>query len=56
MGDTVDQILAYVNFDSRTFVEAYRRQLTRSSLSSETQAECLAFLEEGLAGYTYLEE
>ncbi|MDH2433548.1 biosynthetic arginine decarboxylase [Pokkaliibacter sp. MBI-7] len=56
MGDTVDQILAYVNFDSRTFVEAYRRQLTKSSLSSETQAECLAFLEEGLAGYTYLEE
>lgn len=56
MGDSVEQILRYVNFDSKNFLEAYRRQLANSSMSAELQADCLAFLEEGLAGYTYLEE
>lgn len=54
-GDTVDSILAYVNFEPRVLMQRLHECLLHSHLSSEEQATCMAELKEGLSGYTYLE-
>lgn len=55
-GDTVDELLRYVHFDSKELLDAYRRKIDGADLSNEVRGEFLAELEEGLTGYTYLEE
>ncbi|MFW5823875.1 MAG: biosynthetic arginine decarboxylase [Marinobacter sp.] len=55
-GDTVADILRYVNFDPQALLEAYRTKLTTSDLSGREQNQLLSELEAGLQGYTYLEE
>ena len=56
LGDTVDEVLRYVHFEPDDLLAAYRRQLSTSTLDAATQAAYLRELEEGLQGYTYLEE
>lgn len=55
-GDTVADILRYVNFDPEALVMAYRMQFSASGLPEEQQRQLLKELENGLEGYTYLEE
>ena len=55
-GDTVEKILRYVNFDPESLIDSYREQLTRAELDTGEQAALLQELEQGLRGYTYLEE
>ena len=55
-GDTVADILRYVNFDPQALLTAYRARFAASGLAPEEQAPLLAELEAGLGGYTYLEE
>lgn len=55
-GDTVADILRYVNFDPDNLSQAYRERFAASRMSSEEQVELLAEVEAGLEGYTYLEE
>jgi arginine decarboxylase len=55
-GDTVDELLRYVHFDTDDLLAAYRRKLDAADLGAELRKAYLAELEEGLAGYTYLEE
>lgn len=55
-GDTVADILRYVNFDPHVLTEAYRSRFRASGLPEDEQASLLQELEAGLQGYTYLEE
>lgn len=55
-GDTVDKVLRYVNFDPTTLLHAYQKQLTNSSLPANEKSSLLHELEQGLSGYTYLED
>ncbi|GHE22130.1 biosynthetic arginine decarboxylase [Halomonas urumqiensis] len=54
-GDTVAQVLSYVNFDAGVLRDRLAMQLRGSGLSSAEQRRFLNDLSEGLAGYTYLE-
>lgn len=54
-GDTVDDILKYVNFDPKLLLQKIHEQLLHSGLTLDEQNLYLAELKEGLVGYTYLE-
>ena len=53
-GDTVEDVLRYVNLQPESFLRTFR-QLVRESLPINEQQATLAELESGLRGYTYLE-
>ena len=55
-GDTVEELLRYVHFDTQLLAGAYRRKVAASGLTEDRQAAILAELDNGLSGYTYLEE
>ena len=59
-GDTVREVLDYVEFDSNQLVQLLRDSLekaVREGRISDSQAgRFLKFYEDGLGGYTYLEE
>jgi arginine decarboxylase len=55
-GDTVSDMLRYVDFDPKDILTAYRNKLAGSDLAKETQKHYLEELTLGLAGYSYLEE
>ena len=54
-GDSVANVLAYVNFDACVLKQKLTEQLVTSGFSAEEQAHFAASLTEGLEGYTYLE-
>ncbi len=54
-GDSVDDILRYVNYDPKDLLQRIHQQLLESQLSHKEQMELLAELKDGLSGYTYLE-
>lgn len=54
-GDTVADVLAYVNFDARVLKQKLTEQLITSGFSTQEQAKFAVNLSEGLDGYTYLE-
>ncbi|KEQ11859.1 arginine decarboxylase [Endozoicomonas montiporae] len=53
-GDTVEDVLRYVNLQPESFLRTFR-QLVRENLPLNEQQATLAELESGLRGYTYLE-
>jgi arginine decarboxylase len=59
-GDTVREVLAYVEFDAETLVRKLRHDVElavrEGKISYEESGRLLEFYEEGLHGYTYLEE
>lgn len=55
-GSGVDELLDYVDFDAKSLLESYRRQLKASGLELAQQRQYLAELREGIYGYSYLEE
>jgi arginine decarboxylase len=54
-GDTVEDVLDYVNLNSDEFVRSYR-ELVRQHIPKDQQRTILSELEAGLRGYTYLED
>ncbi|AQU84944.1 MULTISPECIES: biosynthetic arginine decarboxylase [unclassified Halomonas] len=54
-GDSVAEVLAYVNFDAKVLKRKLSAQLAASGFSADEQARFAASLSEGLEGYTYLE-
>lgn len=54
-GDTVEDVLRYVNLEPNRFLQVYR-QMVRTKLPANERREILAELEAGLRGYTYLED
>ncbi len=59
-GDTVREVLDYVQFSSKTLLEQFRRDvelaLREGRIGIEESGRLLRFYEEGLNGYTYLEQ
>jgi arginine decarboxylase len=55
-GDTVDELLRYVHFDPETLARAYREKVASAGLDKSLADQVLGELEQGLSGYTYLEE
>ncbi len=55
-GDTVQNMLNYVNFDTQFLRHTYRKRLHNANLSPEQRQGYLRELEAGLIGYTYLEK
>jgi arginine decarboxylase len=59
-GDTVRQVLDYVEFDADTLVRKLRHDVElavrEGKISYEESGRLLEFYEDGLQGYTYLEE
>jgi arginine decarboxylase len=59
-GDTVKEVLDYVEFDSETLVRKLRQDVElavrEGKISYEESGRLLQFYEDGLQGYTYLEE
>jgi arginine decarboxylase len=55
-GDTVTDVLRYVQFDPATLIANFRRKVNRATDLSRAEANAfIADYIEGLAGYTYLE-
>jgi arginine decarboxylase len=54
-GDSVDELLRYVHFDTDDMLRSYRAKIDAAALSVEEQSAFLHDLEEGLRGYTYFE-
>jgi arginine decarboxylase len=59
-GDTVREVLDYVQFQSKALVEQFRRSVEAAvrdgKISYEESGTLLRFYEDGLNGYTYLEQ
>jgi arginine decarboxylase len=59
-GDTVREVLDYVQFNSNMLLEQYRRDveaaLREGRIGYEESGRLLRFFEQGLNGYTYLED
>lgn len=55
-GDSVETVLNQVQFTKQEMLESYRQKLAETALTSTKQSEYLQILEDGLAGYTYLED
>jgi len=56
-GDTVGSVLRYVHFDAEDLLGAYREKIAEvKDLDSETRKAYLKEFQEGLDGYTYLED
>ncbi|MDX1454656.1 MAG: biosynthetic arginine decarboxylase [Gammaproteobacteria bacterium] len=55
-GDRADEVLAYVHFEPDALLEAYRNKIDAAAFDADTKARYLAAMQDGLAGYTYLEK
>lgn len=59
-GDTVREVLDYVQFSSRTLLDQFRRDVEgavrEGRIGYEESGRLLRFYEDGLSGYTYLED
>ena len=55
-GEDVSAVLRHVHIDEGELLATYRRRVAAAGLDEATARDCLATLEEGLRGYTYLED
>ena len=59
-GDTVQEVLDYVQFHAKTLVNQFRRDVEgavrEGRIGYEESGALLRFYEDGLNGYTYLEQ
>lgn len=59
-GDTVREVLDYVQFSTKVLLESFRRDvetaLREGKIGYEESGQLLRYYEEGLYGYTYLED
>ena len=55
-GDTVDNVLRYVNFEPEDLKRAYREKISQAGLDELERQHYLETLCQGIDGYTYLEE
>lgn len=55
-GNTVAEMLEYVQLDPKTLMLRYREQIKGAHLSAEMEKQFLQEFEAGLYGYTYLED
>ncbi|HHH35822.1 MAG TPA: biosynthetic arginine decarboxylase [Gammaproteobacteria bacterium] len=55
-GDTVDEVLRYVRYDTEELLERLRHKTRQAGLDEDRSRLCLQALEAGVGGYTYLED
>jgi len=55
-GDSVDELLRYVEFEPKRLIARYREKVRAAGLEGKERAACLQTLEGGLSGTTYLED
>ena len=55
-GDRADEVLAYVHLNAEDLLAGYRDKILKAGLDKKTRTRFMETLEEGLAGYTYLEK
>lgn len=55
-GNTVAEMLEYVQQDPGTLMKHFSQQVNATSLSADVKAEFMTTFEQGLNGYTYLED
>jgi arginine decarboxylase len=55
-GNTIADVLRYVNFDIEKMVYSYKHQIKQTTLSAAVQDQYLNELTAGLQGYTYFED
>jgi arginine decarboxylase len=55
-GDTVADMLQYVQLDPNELMTLFRKQIQTSELDDELREQFLQEFESGLYGYTYLED
>ena len=55
-GDSVDDLLRYVEFEPKRLIARYREKVRAAGLQGKDKAACLQALKGGLSGTTYLEE
>jgi arginine decarboxylase len=55
-GDTVADMLEYVQLNPNNLLNQFREQVKEANLSAELQAQFTGEFEAGLYGYTYLED
>ena len=55
-GDSVDELLRYVEFEPKRLIARYREKVRAAGLEGKEKAACLQTLEGGLSGTTYLED
>ncbi|CAN5336251.1 biosynthetic arginine decarboxylase [soil metagenome] len=59
-GDTVNEVLSYVQYDTKEMVNRFRREVEKAAkekrITLEDSALLLRFYIDGMNGYTYLEE
>ncbi|TQV73199.1 biosynthetic arginine decarboxylase [Aliikangiella marina] len=55
-GDSVEELLDYVDFNATWLLDSYKRQLKNTTLPQATQRQYLAELRQGIYGYCYLED
>jgi len=55
-GDSVDELLRYVEFEPKRLIARYREKVRTAGLKGKEKNDCLQALEGGLSGTTYLEE
>ncbi len=55
-GDIVESVLRYVQFDAKELLDSYHQQFKKADISREDAQQYLQTLQEGLQGYTYLED
>jgi arginine decarboxylase len=55
-GDTVADVLRYVQFDAEKLLQSYKNQLATSKFNAAQQASMLDELKAGVYGYTYFED
>ena len=54
-GDTITEVLNYVQFDAQALIASFRRKIQRANLDRQEANTFIAEYIDGLAGYTYLE-
>ena len=55
-GDTVESVLRYVHYDAAELLRAYQGKIDAAALDPVQRRVFLDALQEGLRGYTYLED
>jgi arginine decarboxylase len=55
-GDSVDELLRYVEFEPKRLMARYREKINAAGLAGAERSMCLQALEGGLTGTTYMED
>ncbi len=55
-GDTIDELLRYVHFDTNAMLDSYRQKLNRANIADRIIDQYFDELKAGLHGYTSLED